>query len=117
GPVSPDDCKLNGLGDFPATLQQAWNGSARIHTNSWGGSSAGVYSASDAEVDAWLFGHEDMFISFAAGNDGPGVTTVGSPGNAKDVMTVAALVHDASTSTAFYSSRGPAADGRSKPDI
>jgi serine protease AprX len=58
---------------------------------------------------------EGVIVCVAAGNEGPGDYTIGSPGCATDVITVGAtndLDH-----VAPFSSRGPTADGRTKPDI
>jgi serine protease AprX len=56
-----------------------------------------------------------IVVCVAAGNDGPGARTVGSPGAARLVITIGATDdHDA---IASFSSRGPTADGRSKPDV
>ena len=88
-------------------------------------------------------GNQEMTIVFAAGNAGPGSQTVGSPGTAKNVFTIGAAenVHshntgnggatssgkdgcevadsgaDSSEDIASFSSRGPCADGRRKPDL
>lgn len=51
----------------------------------------------------------------AAGNAGPGANTVGSPGAAEKVITVGASTD--SDGMANFSSRGPTADGRVKPDV
>jgi len=56
-----------------------------------------------------------IVICVAAGNAGPGSSTVGSPGCARWVLTVGA-VDDADKVTNF-SSRGPTSDGRVKPDL
>jgi hypothetical protein len=65
-------------------------------------------------------------VLYAAGNAGPGAQTVGSPGTAKNVLTVGASENnrpdqddqsDNSNSMASFSSRGPTADGRIKPDV
>ena len=56
-----------------------------------------------------------IVICAAAGNAGPNASTVGSPGCARWVVTVGA-VDDADKMTVF-SSRGPTADGRVKPDV
>ncbi|GAB4536918.1 MAG: hypothetical protein Kow0063_22990 [Anaerolineae bacterium] len=56
-----------------------------------------------------------IVICVAAGNAGPGSATVGSPGCARWVITIGA-VDDADHVTRF-SSRGPTADGRVKPDL
>ncbi|MFQ5593976.1 MAG: S8 family peptidase [Anaerolineae bacterium] len=68
----------------------------------------------DAAVDA------GVVMCVAAGNSGPGRSTVGSPGCARKVVTVGATVSDPSTDydeIARFSSRGPTADGRRKPDL
>jgi serine protease AprX len=54
-------------------------------------------------------------VIVAAGNAGPGSRTIGSPGAAADVITVGAVDRD--DGIARFSSRGPTADGRTKPDI
>jgi serine protease AprX len=56
-----------------------------------------------------------VVVCAAAGNDGPSPGTVGSPGCAREVITVGAS--DDSDQVAPFSSRGPTADGRVKPDI
>ncbi|HEX2232311.1 MAG TPA: S8 family peptidase [Thermoleophilaceae bacterium] len=60
-----------------------------------------------------------LVVSVAAGNDGPGTCTVGSPGDAKDALTVGAMADLGSNGfyQADFSSRGPTADGRVKPDV
>src|SRR5690606_31361767 len=63
---------------------------------------------------------------YAAGNAGPSTQTVGSPGTAKNVLTVGATENyrpdidtqsDNPNTVANFSSRGPTADGRIKPDV
>lgn len=51
----------------------------------------------------------------AAGNSGPRQSTIGSPGAAEKVITVGAS--NDQDSVARFSSRGPTADGRIKPDV
>jgi hypothetical protein len=105
------------VNDFAGTLDQAYAGGARIHSDSWGSSTAGVYSSNDSEADQTSWANEDMLIVVAAGNDDPGPVQTGTPSNAKNVLSVAALGHAGSTVVPSYSNRGPAADGRQKPDI
>lgn len=63
----------------------------------------------DAAVEA------GVVVCAAAGNQGPGSLTVGSPGCARQVITVGASTdHD---TVANFSSRGPTSDNRVKPDI
>ncbi|MEO8669851.1 MAG: S8 family serine peptidase [Tahibacter sp.] len=105
------------ISDLVGTLRQAKSAGARIHSASWGGSDAGAYAGDDYNVDYLLHDQEDMVFVVAAGNDGPTATSIGSPGNAKNAITVGALGHAGSTSIASFSSRGPTADGRLKPDV
>jgi len=56
-----------------------------------------------------------VVMCVAAGNAGPASQTVGSPGCARYVITVGAISD--SDQIASFSSRGPTADGRVKPDL
>jgi len=59
-------------------------------------------------------------VCIAAGNLGPNGHTIGSPSAAQSAVTVGAAVADVhvrSDSVASFSSRGPTADGRVKPDL
>ncbi len=96
--------------------RQAYNSGARIHTNSYGGG-AGEYTFNSKDTDDFLYNFEDMLILFSAGNDGPSLDTIGSPGTSKNVLTVGALLHGNSPIAVSFSSRGPTDDGRLKPDI
>jgi hypothetical protein len=107
---------LTGAGSIPM-WQQAFAAGAAIHSNSYGSSTNGAYSGSDRRADEALRGLDDMIILFAAGNDDGQVNSTSSPGNAKNVTTVGALLHGNSTSVAFFSNKGPTDDGRLKPDI
>ena len=103
--------------DFDGTIEQSYNGGARIHNNSWGAGTQGQYGGDDVNLDRATHKLENMLVVMSAGNDGPGGGTIGSPGNAKNALTVGALGHAGSTTIAGFSSRGPTADGRTKPDI
>ncbi len=164
--VGLDPVGLYGLpDDLESLFDEAYTAGARIHTNSWGGPAldragrniAGQYSQNGREVDKFCFEHADMLILFAAGNDGRDadgdgridVDSVGSPGEAKNCLTVGATennrpatsqpepginanwsqlngfstltaaghVSDKADGMAPFSSRGPADDGRIKPDV
>jgi serine protease AprX len=56
-----------------------------------------------------------VVVCVAAGNDGPANRTVGSPGASREAITVGASTDE--DMIASFSSRGPTADGRVKPDI
>jgi len=139
-----------------ANLQsRAYNDGARVSNNSWGGDTAGDYDIDAQEYDVLVrdaqpsgstfstAGNQQMVIVFAAGNAGSGAQTVGSPGTAKNIITVGAAENVQSHATsnggndvlgndgcstpdsgadnvndiADFSSRGPCSDGRQKPDV
>lgn len=56
-----------------------------------------------------------VFVAVAAGNEGPEEESLTIPGCNRDGITVGSV--DKNDNLADYSSRGPTADGRSKPDI
>ena len=60
-----------------------------------------------------------LVVVVAAGNEGPGTCTVGAPAAAAGALTVGAMADTASGGfkQASFSSRGPTADGRVKPDV
>ena len=115
---------------------------ARVSSNSWGADAGGAYDAGAQEYDALardarplVAGNQEMMFVFSAGNAGPFDSTMGTPGTAKNVLTVGAsetsdpaasagdgcgfgLVEgDDARDMAWFSSRGPCLDGRVKPDI
>jgi hypothetical protein len=122
-----DNCgDLPGIGcpvvDLNPIFQQAYTQGARLHTNSWGDNeNAAVqnnYSAASQDVDEFMWNHKDFLIFFAAGNAGPGTASVGSPSTAKSAVSVGATLRSTSAnSMASFSSCGPTADGRIKPEI
>ncbi|NJE29819.1 alkaline serine protease [Thermococcus sp. 18S1] len=75
-------------------------------------SSDGTDSLSQAVNNAWAAG---LVVCVAAGNSGPNTYTVGSPAAADKVITVGAV--DSTDTIASFSSRGPTADGRLKPEV
>lgn len=56
-----------------------------------------------------------MIVCISAGNAGPRPITIGAPADAPGVLAVAAV--DSSGRITNFSSRGPSADGRVKPDL
>lgn len=110
-------------GDF---LAKGYQEGARISSNSWGSNTAGGYGQLSSLVDDYLWRNKDYLVLYAAGNAGPGAQTVGSPGTAKNILTIGASennrpdiddMSDNPNSMASFSSRGPTADGRVKPDV
>jgi hypothetical protein len=110
---------LDGLNnDYHLLWKQAYDAGVRVHSNSWGSSVMGAYTSDSRTIDEIIYGREDLLIVFSAGNDGGlGATTVGSPATSKNCVAVGATGHAGSTVMASFSSRGPALDGRIKPDI
>ena len=140
---------------YPNLQSSAYNSGARVSNNSWSANVSGAYGVDSQAYDALVrdaqpigssfpaAGNQGMVIVFAAGNQGSGSQTVGSPGTAKNVITVGATenVHSHSTANggnsssgndgcatpdsqansaddiATFSGRGPCSDGRAKPDL
>lgn len=113
------------LDDYAATLLQARDGGAHIHNNSWGAGTGSVYTGYDFDADdtTWLL--EDLLVVASAGNRDEAFAAIGSPGNAKNALTVGALLHggDACPATLYTtnnqwgSSIGPGTGWRDKPEI
>ena len=62
---------------------------------------------------------QGVLMVIAAGNSGPGACTVGTPGAARKALTVGASIDPGKNgwALAYFSSRGPTADNRVKPDV
>lgn len=71
---------------------------------------SGLSQAADAAFDA------GAVVVAANGNFGPGAGTVAAPANAEKVLGIGAMDLESQT-TPGYQSRGPAPDGRVKPDL
>lgn len=66
-------------------------------------------------IAANLAARKGMVVLNSAGNSGPGMTTIGVPADADSIIAVGAV--DANGARAGFSSVGPSADGRIKPDL
>ncbi len=141
GPVPPS------VGSWEPT---AYGQGARISSNSWGlvdatrntinryDFAAQAYDSIVRDAQSGTPGNQQLLVVFAAQNSGAkGENTVGTPGTAKNVITVGASENvrpagddgcgignsgaDSALDIAFFSSRGPVnpggGDGRIKPDI
>ncbi|MBN2007432.1 MAG: S8 family serine peptidase [Anaerolineae bacterium] len=127
---------------YTVMISTSYGYGTRISSNSWGEEvGTGAYIADDQEYDALVRdaspttpGNQEMIIVFAAGNSGlSGPNTIGSPANAKNVISVGAAESYRPTWTdgcgygptgandaqdiATFSGRGPTDDGRVKPDL
>ncbi len=106
--------------DLSQVFQPTYDDEGRIHSNSWGAPDSS-YDDNAQQADEYMWENEDMLILFAAANDGPDSNTVGSPGTAKNILTIGASgVGEREVSQndmADFSSRGPTDDGRLKPEV
>ncbi len=110
-------------------LAQAHATGVRIHSNSYGVAGASPeYDIDSASIDEAVWAHNDLVVLFSAGNYGPGSETVNGTGAvAKNTLTVGASgpvqldvfgsILELSEDLLFFSSQGPTADGRLKPDV
>ncbi|WP_338695314.1 S8 family serine peptidase [Streptomyces sp. Q6] len=82
-----------------------------VVNNSWGNSVVDTWYS--ATVQSWR--DAGIFPAFSNGNDGSDCDTAGSPGAYTN--TYASGAYDINGDIAEFSSRGPGADGRTKPNI
>ena len=120
----------------PATVPEEWDPDqyadylpgedARTHNNSYGGLVPQVNPLdpnAPFALDKFVWDHEDMVIVTSAGNSGDtGLATIDSPSTAKNDLSSAASVNgrvpmNSIDSLAFFSARGPTADGRLGPTV
>ncbi|MFJ2115485.1 S8 family peptidase, partial [Streptomyces sp. NPDC087850] len=97
-----------------AGMQWAADQGAKIANLSLGGEDTAENDPLETAVNR-LSAQKDILFVIAAGNEGPGVSTIGSPGSAASALTVGAV--DRKDGIADFSSIGPTADGSLKPDI
>lgn len=123
---------------FETLTREAKRAGADVASNSWGDDTQGQYDISAMEFDALVrdadalaLGDQPYIIEFSAGNAGPSYQTIGSPAVAKNVIATGAtqndrfnlpieefaIYADGREAMADFSSRGPCADGRIKPDL
>ncbi len=130
---------FDGVGGYeaPESYEQltrnAVQAGAVIGSNSWGDDTQGQYDLSAMEFDALVRdadaetpGDQPYILEFSAGNAGPGEQTIGSPAVGKNVIATGAaqnnrfdfiIYAEGQDAMADFSSRGPCADGRIKPDV
>jgi len=110
----------------------AYRSGVRIHSNSWGGACYDLFGncipgctipydsfARDADLAMWTY--PDLLLVTSAGNAGefcPPPISVGTPANAKNLVSAGAVGHGtAADAPSSFSSRGPVFDGRLKPTL
>eukprot|EP00743_Colponemidia_sp_Colp-15_P004587 GILK01004944.1.p1 GENE.GILK01004944.1~~GILK01004944.1.p1 ORF type:complete len:988 (-),score=205.68 GILK01004944.1:247-3210(-) len=101
-PCPPGGCPFSEMETYlPTDLNKfyfpwSYKMGARVHSNSWGDDPdpnvpQADYDSNAADVDRFMYEHPDFLAVFAAGNSGrEGFFSVGSPGTAKNCLTVGA---------------------------
>ncbi len=119
---------INPPSDYRVLFGQAYDGNGdgvyqpalepRTHSNSWG-SGEPIYSVEAMQTDDFTWTHPDFLIFFAAGNQGPGPSTIGQPATAKNIVTVGATENGLGDpdSMGYFSSHGPGPLGRLNPTV
>src|SRR5208283_3655992 len=114
--------------NLQSLFTESYSAGARFDSNSWGDNYYHYDSSSSYFIDDFSYQHPDFLILFAASNNGSaGADTISSEGQAKNDITVGAVGTtrgpvpgfntNGPTQIASFSSRGPASDGRYKPDL
>lgn len=103
----------------------AYNAAAYIHVNGWG-TPGNKYNKYAMQIDSFMNQYPDFLAIFGAGNGGPGKETLTSEANSKNALVIGASFGPRPNLAdedhkrlwkADFSSAGPTADGRIKPDL
>ncbi|WP_051617808.1 S8 family serine peptidase [Desulfofundulus thermocisternus] len=117
--------KVDPPADLANLFRPAYAAAARIHVDGWG-VPVNAYLSSAARTDAFVRQNPDFLIIYGAGNSGPGAGTITAEANSKNALVVGASENvrpsfgpasDDAGEVASFSSRGPAGDGRIRPDL
>gem|GEM_PF-920054 len=107
---------------FPYPFYDLWAqmqaSGAHIGNASWG-TDDNDYDLGSAKTDQYIYQNEDFLLCVAAGNSGPAPGSLNYLATAKNVLAVGATTNGAvgANGIVYYSSKGPARDGRLKPDL
>ncbi|MDD4775135.1 MAG: S8 family serine peptidase [Syntrophomonas sp.] len=103
----------------------AYQAGVRVHVNGWG-NGVNTYDSKAVQIDKFSYLHPEFLPVFGAGNSGPGHGTITSQANSKNALVIGSsqVPRPAFDTEARFadqvtpsSSRGPAGDGRIKPDL
>lgn len=117
--------KLSPPTEVSALFGPAYEAGVRIHVNGWGGE-GNRYSSSSAAIDGFVRRVPDFLPVFGAGNNGPATGSLTPEANSKNALVVGASAiprpflgnaTGEADAAAEFSSAGPTADGRTKPDL
>ena len=95
------------------TLETQSSQGAFVHTNSWGDDTSTLYTGMCRSIDDFMHYHEDQLVVFAATN----LPTLKTPENAKNALSVAAVMDTPNQNVYCSGGGGLTADGRLKPDV
>lgn len=103
----------------------SYQAGVRIHVNGWG-NSGNSYQSRTRQIDTFVWEYNDFLPVFGAGNSGPASGSLSAEANSKNALVIGSSQVprpaldmdniDTGQITAT-SSRGPAEDGRIKPDL
>jgi subtilisin family serine protease len=115
--------------ELPVNLETLYNpayqADVRVYVNGWGRKLNG-YSSATAQIDDFIRRKPDFLTIFGSGNFGPAQNTITTEANSKNALVVGATSsprpafdpeHVDTNSAVDFSSRGPTADGRIKPEL
>ncbi|MFZ5633377.1 MAG: S8 family serine peptidase [Bacillota bacterium] len=123
--ILDENGKISPPADIDNLFMPAYQAGARIHVDAWG-SGDNRYSGTAMKADAFMRKYPDFLAIFGAGNAGPGAKSLTSEANSKNALVVGSSVSPRpaldfspgdTLEAANFSSRGPAGDGRIKPDL
>jgi uncharacterized protein YfaP (DUF2135 family) len=97
-----------------ALLTAAAADGAHVHTNSWHLEPTPQYDQIAADVDTFVWNHEEHLILGSSGNVGE---AIGPPGTAKNALCVSATQRHPNEMSFGDGNSGPTPDGRRKPDL
>lgn len=111
--------------NIKSIFEPAYAAGVRIHVDGWG-RAGNTYAKTSAQIDNFVFNYPDFLPVFGAGNSGPGNGTLTMEANSKNALVVGSSQVPRPTlspearyagEAANSSSRGPAQDGRIKPEL
>jgi len=111
--------------DLGELFSPAYQADVRVHVNGWG-RKKNTYNSAASQIDEFIRRYPDFLPVFGAGNSGPRVGSLTAEANSKNALTVGASVSPrpafdealgSTSEVAGFSSRGPAEDGRIKPEL
>ena len=115
--LSPDGYYVYPPTNIADMYSEAASRGSYIHTNSWGSSGA-AYIPEAADTDQFIWDNQEFLVLYAAANPGSGSGWINPYSTAKNVISVGATLNGAMRDDmASFSGRGPASDGRIKPDV